>query len=498
MTLLLNTNKKQSQIMEKKQSNSQLIAKNIKNLQNFNTSNKISHYSLSSVINSISSISKDKEEMITQNKIVINFNQIKTIGYDIPTKYTSSVTKLYLSNNKIEDLTGIEVFNKLTHISLQNNSIMNFEELLKLPLSIQSISVKGNFIDKDPNLYINLINRFSRLVEIDGFKISQETKNTINCGKDLKFHLIPLLSILEKLTHEAIACVNKIKINLELGAAFNLHHHTDYINEKRAFIKKLLEKLGIGINKNDYLTLKTKYLKSSINPSVYIIYKIFASVLKSKLNYVDSLDDNSDFSTINSGFITNDSKTNTIDNQKRFLQDNTFSSYSKKINKNTQEFKSLETSVHPKIIVSDAISNFFNEESRINISSLYSDLFANVIKKYVLKSNYNSLPAFLNYKVLKSNKSLESFILSSIRKDKNYFESQLISKFSEQELILYISKNLDKIFIRYTNKDSKVLTKLQLTQFYLLDPPSPEMVPRIENKNVVKNTKTNVIMQENN
>jgi Leucine-rich repeat (LRR) protein len=87
---------------------------------------------------------------------MILYKNIETIG-KIP-EYFLDITHLLLSNNQIYSLTGIDVFKKLTHFSIANNKLIEFEELLKIsePDLIQNISVKGNFFSKDPNIIVKL------------------------------------------------------------------------------------------------------------------------------------------------------------------------------------------------------------------------------------------------------------------------------------------------------------------------------------------------------
>jgi len=85
------------------------------------------------------------------------------IGDNIPNLY-HNVSKLYLSNNNIETLTGIEVFTSLTHLSISYNHLPNFEELLKIqnPLLIVNLSVKGNFFCKNPYTNLQIVKRFKK------------------------------------------------------------------------------------------------------------------------------------------------------------------------------------------------------------------------------------------------------------------------------------------------------------------------------------------------
>ena len=433
-----------------------------------------------------------QNENVSKTKIQFNFSEIKLIAYDIPERF-HSITKLYLSNNNISDLTGIEVFKNLQYLSLANNYIISFDEILKIPTGIISISIKGNFIEKNPQLYILLINRFKNLNEIDGFKVSEDTKKTIEAGRNLRLQIIPLVSIIEELTYESVNLVNKIKVNLELNGLFRQHEQKTFPGLKIYSINKLLEKLNISINFEDHQNLKEKYLKATINPSVFIINKIFASLFKKKLNYSISIesDDKSNNKQSSKSF-------NQLINKQMKINHDTYYNPFFNQNKQDQNYSSVENSdvISPHIIVSDAIGNYFKESNRINLANIYRNLFESILKNFIIKSNYNSLPCYLNYLVIKSNKDFESFILTNLKSDKKYFDYLNVSKLSEEKLLIYACKNLDKLFLRYTNRSSNLLLKLQMMQFFKLDPSHSSITGN--GFTVQNNKKSKIIKNESN
>jgi Leucine-rich repeat (LRR) protein len=75
-----------------------------------------------------------------------------------------NITKLYLSNNSISSLTGIDVFKNLAYFSISHNFIERFEELLKIshPDKIVSLSVKGNYFCKNPQSNLLIIQHFNK------------------------------------------------------------------------------------------------------------------------------------------------------------------------------------------------------------------------------------------------------------------------------------------------------------------------------------------------
>jgi hypothetical protein len=91
---------------------------------------------------------------------------------------------------------------------------------------------------------------------------------------------------------------------------------------------------------------------------------------------------------------------------------------------------------------------------------------------YSIKKNYNELPAYLNYMVLKSNPFFEKFFYTTVKNNElNKIKLEDGDKPSHHDIIKYICKNLDRLFDKYTNYGCKVLIKLQIIQFYKLQPP---------------------------
>lgn len=106
---------------------------------------------------------------------------INSIGFNIPHVFLN-VTKLYLSNNKIRYLNGIEVFKNLTFFSVAFNEIDDIEEFERIQNKekMVSLAVKGNLFFKNPSANLNLIKKFPYLKDLDGYKISRDTIKTID------------------------------------------------------------------------------------------------------------------------------------------------------------------------------------------------------------------------------------------------------------------------------------------------------------------------------
>lgn len=434
-------------------------------------------------------------ESVSRQKIVLNYRNIQFISYDIDEALQKSINKIYLSNNIITDLTGIEKFKSLTQISLANNKLEDFEQLLKLPVSVTSLSVNGNFVEKNPNLYLLLINRFPKLQEIDTYKVCADTIKTLNSSKNLKTQLIPLLHILDSKIIESKKTLNLIKVNLEVDSIFGTFESTlasQHINKECPFeskisrIESLLSKLELSILEKDLVNLKNKYLKPNINPSVYVISKIFCSVFRSSIMKLGSKV--SDELHIVEASYQHSSRSQKTSRSKPKLN----KEYSMN-KKESYENLNIELSNHS--LLSDFISTYFTNSSQPELSNLYFGLFKDIIRKFVIKGNYSALPTFLNYLVLKSNRDLYSFIIESVKKDVNYQDFDKTSKMDDYSLIVHISKNLDKVLSRYTNKSGQTLLKLQLIQFYLLDPASPKMT-NLFNLEVIKPSTVTELIEE--
>ena len=74
------------------------------------------------------------------------------------------------------------MFKNLQHFSISYNNIEKIEELFKLsnPGILYTLSVKGNLFCKNPNSNISIINRFPKLKDLDGYKISELSYHVID------------------------------------------------------------------------------------------------------------------------------------------------------------------------------------------------------------------------------------------------------------------------------------------------------------------------------
>ena len=102
--------------------------------------------------------------LASQQKISMMYKNINQIGSYLPFKF-AGVTRLFISNNNITSLCGIEQFKNLTHLSIAYNLIENINEFDRIydKLILISLSVKGNFFCKNPHSNIILIKKMSLL-----------------------------------------------------------------------------------------------------------------------------------------------------------------------------------------------------------------------------------------------------------------------------------------------------------------------------------------------
>ena len=164
---------------------------------------------------------KNKSKDIKLDKISFLSKNIQSIGNGIPLIFCN-ITRLYLSNNNIVSLEGIEQFANLTHLSISYNLIEDIYELNHIinPEILLHLNVKGNFFCKNPSFEEVILNLFINLKTLDDLKINNTHKKMIKYGQELsKYIMLFLLDINEK--------INKISI---LKKVYNLNNEYNLIN----------------------------------------------------------------------------------------------------------------------------------------------------------------------------------------------------------------------------------------------------------------------------
>ena len=162
---------------------------------------------------------KNKSRDIKLDKISFLSKNIQRIGNGIPLVFCN-ITRLYLSNNNIMSLEGIEQFANLTHLSISYNLIEDIYELNHIinPEILLHLNVKGNFFCKNPSFEEVILNLFINLKTLDDLKINNMHKKMIKYGQELsKYIMIFLLDIEEKINK-----ISMIKDVYNLNSEYNL------------------------------------------------------------------------------------------------------------------------------------------------------------------------------------------------------------------------------------------------------------------------------------
>ena len=165
---------------------------------------------------------KNKSRGLKFDKVSFLSKNIQSIGNNIPLAFCN-ITRLYLSNNNITSLEGIEQFANLTHFSISYNLIEDIYELNHIinPEILLHLNVKGNFFCKNPSFEEVILNLFPNLKTLDDLKINNSHKKMIKYGQELsKYIMIFLLDMEEK----------KNKISM-IKNVYNLNNEYDLINK---------------------------------------------------------------------------------------------------------------------------------------------------------------------------------------------------------------------------------------------------------------------------
>ncbi len=237
-------------------------------------------YTLSSELKKILSDKKNNNNLdnITNTlKITLIYKDITQIGEYIPYQF-QGVTHLLLSNNKISNLNGIQQFPNLTHFSISFNYIEDIKEFNKIVNKkiLLSLSVKGNLFCKNPQSNIKLIKKFPKLKYLDSFKITEATYKVINEKDNVGKLLLFFFDFMNEKIESVRNITQKIRLNNEYYNKVNYFKNNETINEYLNRLRYLLNINNLIDVDNEYIS---KYLNSSINPSVHIIKKIIGKFI---------------------------------------------------------------------------------------------------------------------------------------------------------------------------------------------------------------------------
>ena len=217
---------------------------------------------------------KNKSRGLKFDKVSFLSKNIQSIGNNIPLAFCN-ITRLYLSNNNITSLEGIEQFANLTHFSISYNLIEDIYELNHIinPEILLHLNVKGNFFCKNPSFEEVILNLFPNLKTLDDLKINNTHKKMIKYGQELsKYIMIFLLDMEEK--------INKISM---IKNVYNLNNEYDLINSSNNNLNQF--------NKENLNSLIESFI--NIDPAPF--YKILSIINEKRLinntNYFMPLND---------------------------------------------------------------------------------------------------------------------------------------------------------------------------------------------------------------
>ena len=269
-------------------------------MDNFQNSNNISDYPLLNTTNTFvmdptleSELKKlledkNKSKDLKLDKISYLSKNIQSIGNQIPPIF-HNITRLYLSNNNIITLEGIEQFANLTHLSISYNLIEDIYELNRIinPEILLHLNVKGNFFCKNPSFSEVILNLFLNLKTLDDLKINNNHKNQIKYGQELSKLILPFILDLQEKIEKFSTIQNVYQINQEYNminsSSNNLQNNIN--NEK---LNGLLEEIN-NIDENPILQIlslinEKKFINNNNIPSINELNKLINNYLNKNSN----------------------------------------------------------------------------------------------------------------------------------------------------------------------------------------------------------------------
>ena len=230
---------------------------------------------------------KNKSKDLKLDKISYLSKNIQSLGNQIPPIF-HNITRLYLSNNNIITLEGIEQFANLTHFSISYNLIEDIYELNRIinPEILLHLNVKGNFFCKNPSFSEVILNLFLNLKTLDDLKINNNHKNQIKYGQELSKLILPFILDLQEKIEKISSIQNVYQINQEYNminsSSDNLQNH---INDEK--LNGLLNELN-NIDENSILQIlslinEKKIINNNI-PSINELNKLINNYLTKNIN----------------------------------------------------------------------------------------------------------------------------------------------------------------------------------------------------------------------
>ncbi|XP_065684051.1 uncharacterized protein LOC101234890 isoform X2 [Hydra vulgaris] len=132
----------------------------------------------------------DSEELSTLSHLDLSFNTIISIPI-FSEKVSEQLTHLYLKNNHLSSLKGVQCFIFLKELDVSFNCLLEFNELVHISYleKLVTVSLKGNPISFDTRYRATVIRNLSPvrrrcLICLDGIKLDFDELSTL--GKDVK------------------------------------------------------------------------------------------------------------------------------------------------------------------------------------------------------------------------------------------------------------------------------------------------------------------------
>ena len=191
---------------------------------------------------------KNKAKDIKLDKISFLSKNIQSIGNQIPLVFCN-ITRLYLSNNNLMTLEGIDQFANLTHLSISYNLIEDIYELNRIinPEILLFLNVKGNFFCKNPSYVEVILNLFLNLKSLDDLKINNNHKKQIKYGQDLSRLILPFLLDIQEKMEKISTLQNVCKLNNEYNLINSSNNSLQENNNEK--LNGLIDELN-NLNEN--------------------------------------------------------------------------------------------------------------------------------------------------------------------------------------------------------------------------------------------------------
>ncbi|KAL4494095.1 hypothetical protein ABPG72_016051 [Tetrahymena utriculariae] len=158
-------------------------------------------------------------------KIRLVQKQVKEID-KVPTFY-KKIDTLYISNNSIKTLDGIEQFTHLQHLSISNNNLKDISiiKLIRKLDNLESLNMSGNPVTKHPIYRQLILTTLPNLQQLDGKVVTKEDKQIAEVQLKKQNSLLDLILN----NYIEIRKLNYISKKLDLHQQLG-QHHFQFIN----------------------------------------------------------------------------------------------------------------------------------------------------------------------------------------------------------------------------------------------------------------------------